>query len=167
MVGWQSQRDEICLHCPCAGPYQRKGSVSLPIEDLLPKTKVQTWGQLDGKVTTAENSDSVQPMKPQPLSPQRRSCLSQAVKVASKLNGLLLIWLLMLFPPWPVCVCIFTQAHTHQHILPHYLPKQRPLKYLKIMPRMLLCPSCATVSNAAHRGLRHSGEKLCCTWTSL
>lgn len=90
---------------------------------LLPKPRVQTWGRLEGKVTTAENSDSVQSIKPQPLSPQRRSCSSQPVKVASKLNGLLLIWLLMFFPP-AACVCMHLHTATHTSTHPPTLPAQ-------------------------------------------
>ena len=70
-------------------------------------------------------------------------------------------------PLQPACVRIFTQPHTHQHILLHHLPKQKPWKYLKIVPHTLLCPSCPTVITAARQGLRHSGRKLCWAQTSL
>lgn len=154
MVGWKSWRDEICLPCPRSGPYQRKGSTRLPTAGLLPNAGAQTRGQLERNIPDAETSDSVQPMKPQPPCLQRRTCPSQPVKVDSRLNGLLLIWLLPLSPPQPVPGCIFTQPYAPQHILPGDLPKQGPWKYLKIVLQILLSQ------------LPSAGEELCCAQAS-
>lgn len=61
----------------------------------------------------AENSDGVQPIKPQPLCPQRKSCSSQPVKVSSKQNRLLSIRLLT---PFPHSLCVYASSQSHTHL---------------------------------------------------
>lgn len=65
---------------------------------------------------TAEKSGSIQPIKPQPFSPQMRSCSLQPVKLPTKQNRLSLI--LLLAVPSRIC----TQAHSPTH--PPALPAQ-------------------------------------------
>lgn len=114
-------------------------------------------------VTMAENTDSVQPLKPQPQSPQSRSYSPQPVQMAYKLDGLLLIGLLRLLPPQAVCACVFTQ-HIHISTSSHTTRPNRGHESI-----VKSCPVCCSVpadSESAYRGLRPSGEQLCCTQTS-
>lgn len=92
------------------------------------------------------------------LSPKEELLITM-VKVARKLNCLLFIRFLMLFPPQAVCVCIFIHTPTYPLTLPAWAGAMK----VSENPGPQL-PSCGWWGLL---WLRHAGEKLCCTQTSL